>query len=166
MTTINLRDDAVTVRAALDRRVREFLDQNSDKAPSPVTCVEVGYCFVQCGYFFINFDQRVLHDRDGQWTVRIKDETEMPHWQQFAEKGFDDDHVITLPDGKQTDVWSEQKFSQSIAEMIAGAIRQAASEGVFDTLPKAPQCQIDVEDFEGLGAWPPSYDSLGRDNLL
>ena len=162
MTTINLRDDAETVRAALERRVREFLEQNSTE---PVTCVEVGYCFVQCGYFFINFDQRIPHERDGEWTGLIKDETDMPHWQQFAEKGFDEDHIITLPNGEQTDVWSEEAFSRAIAEMIAGAIKNASADGVFDKLPKAPNCEIDVEDFEGLWAWPP-FDGLGHDNLL
>lgn len=163
---IDLREDATVVRRVLEQRVSEFLSGSSD-ANKPLSAIEIGYCNVQAGWFFVNFDQRDKHDRDGNWTIRINDETEMPRWLEFTERSLESDsaQILTLLNGNQVEAWDSDDLAREIGTMLVSVVQQAGRDGVFKGLPVSETCQLDVEDFEGQWAWP-EYEELGTVNLI
>lgn len=170
--TIDLREDERELRALLVRQTGAYAAARATDGSLPkVSAIEVGYAFDQRGWFFVHFDTRPIHDRDGEWTVFLdrepfnRDLLERPDW--YAACTEADEVIFILPDGTRRPVRdvTEEEYAALLGEFIKGVMLRAKDGGVFDHLPKQNECQIDIEEFNGHWAWP-EYEQLGKSNLV
>ena len=159
MQAVDLREDGKVFRQYLEERVKQFVESAKKTANvAPISAVEVGFCYVQAGWILVHFDQRLQHERDGEWTnfneadLCLRDE-----WSKLADANIDAPVSITLHNGKKLDLpvqSSDELFASAIGRMLVEVLKTAKKEGLFDPLPKQTKWQIDVEDFNGNWAWP------------
>ena len=169
--TVDLRKDERELKSHLARQVNAYAAACSKDSSLPkASAVEVGYQFDQSGWFFMHFDTRPKHDRDGEWTAFLdrepfsRDLLERPEWYEACTA--EGDLTFIMPDGNRRvlpDGVAEEEVAALLGEFIKRLMLDAKKEGIFEKLPK-PQCQLDIEEFNGHWAWP-DYDELGKSNL-
>lgn len=164
---IDLREDAVAILAMMASRVALYLAGND--SPDPVSAVEVGFNLCQSGWVYVHFDGRPEHQRDGEWTrFDDGDLLDRPGWLEACERLEHEAVPVTLMDGSASEL-PEGADDEQICEFFGSFLRQlvlnAHAAGAFERLPKRANFQLDLEDFNGVWAWP-AFDEMGRVNLL
>ncbi len=51
-------------------------------------------------------------------------------------------------------------------ETVLAVLTDAVAAGTFAGLPLQDDCQLDVEEYDGMWAWPARHADLGRTNLI
>jgi hypothetical protein len=73
--------------------------------------------------------------------------------------------ALVLPDGTRRVLPAEGGgLAAALGDMLREVLRKARADGVFAALPKAPQCELGVEEQEGNYGWP-AYEERGQENL-
>lgn len=161
--TIDIRDDLPDFLAYITARVEQ---QKND--PTPVTRIDFGFEFGQSNWVALVFDTRVDAEPDGEWTATIDDVLlERPKWPIWSDLPEDEViHFIAL-DGQKVNVMDDPDnlICQIVGAAMKHALLQARDNGVFKALPKAPKCEMGVENLEGHYGWP-NYEDRGKENLL
>lgn len=182
---LDLRKDARTIRKFLAERVKSYIAGEAKRRGS-ISAVGITYEFAQRGWVLIHFDNRPVHERDGEITSSRKDRIKLPHWfavvkalHYFTTADFDPEWgtygrvirkrpvTIILPDGTRKNAINitENAYSAILGKLIKEVALRAKKEKCFDKLPKHPICQLDIDDFNGTWAWP-GYKQLGRTNRI
>jgi hypothetical protein len=167
--SVDLRKDAKAARKLLEQRVREYA-ANAARARRvpPVSAIVVGYCLCQDGWVIVQFDTRPAHERDGHWSsFENRDVFELPHWEAAYEAVQEKPVTFILPDGSRRVLpkgSTDEKVGAVFGRVIRDVLLRAKKDGLFDALPKRDNCQLDVEEFNGMWAWP-AYEKLGKVNL-
>jgi hypothetical protein len=52
-----------------------------------------------------------------------------------------------------------------LGEMLKAVLLKACADGVFASLPRATNCELGVEHFDGGYGWP-MYEARGQENLV
>ena len=71
MRTIDLCEDAKVFRRELESSVKSI----AAAKPASLSALEIGYSCDQSGWIFIHADERPTHERDGQWTTSIDEDS-------------------------------------------------------------------------------------------
>src|SRR5205085_1341027 len=74
--------------------------------------------------------------------------------------------ALTLPDGtrRELSAGATEQLASALGDMLRAVLLKARADGVYAGLPKAPRCELGVEEQEGTYGWPP-YEERGQDNL-
>ena len=162
---LDLRRDFADIYAHLTERVRGFDPAGSDVlgGPGPVNAIAVGFECTQAGWLVVVFDTRSDAGPDGEWTSLIEgNELDRPHWLEVGEA--DGPVSLIQVDGTETELPEDAELGEILGEMVKAVLFKARADGVFAGLPKAPGCELLIEDFDGGYGWP-DYESRGKDNL-
>jgi hypothetical protein len=166
--TVNFNDDLPRIRDFIGSRV---LAQASDR--TPISAIEFSFRLSQLCLLFLHFDTRERHDRNGeQWSGAFADEPtlEMPHWHEAFQAADGEGISFLLPSGETRSLPPGAADEEAVAAAFGDALRaialEAAADGAFAPLPLRADCQLDMEEFDGMWAWPDAYEDVGRTNLL
>jgi hypothetical protein len=166
---LDLRKDFADIYAWVDRRVQTFNPDTNDGPgdAGPITRIDIGYGFEQSGWVALVFDTRPDAEPDGEWTMHIDgNDLERPHWVSARETNEDHPLEVMLPDGSNRELppGADGELATFLGELLRGVLLKARADGLFAALPKAPQCELGVEEQEGGYGWP-VYEARGQDNL-
>ena len=169
---INLIHDLPPIRDYFADRVRA-------QAPlgEPVSAIEVGFRLDQACLIVLNLDTREQHARDGTWTTALDGPAlELPHWNKAFESARDDGISFVLLTGESRGLAAEWLNSEAVdgdgavasvfGEALLAIALDAIASGLFDPLPLRDECQLDLEEFDGMWAWPSEHEDVGRVNAI
>ncbi len=171
MDRLDLRKDFAEILAYVADRVRTF-DPKSNDGPGKgkgklVKFIEVGYQCDQSGWVALIFDTRPDAEPDGEWNAHIEGNTlDRPDWLSAFEGLEGGPLVVVLPDGKERKLrkGSFDKLTTILGELLRDVLLKAKADGILARLPKAPGCEVGVEEHDGAYGWP-VYEERGRENL-
>jgi len=169
MARLDLRQDFDEILAFISERVRSF-DPKTNDGPGKgrrVNRIDVGYQCDQAGWVCLVFDTRSNAEPDGEWNAHIEENSlERPEWLAAFEAMEDNPLLVVLPDGKERRLrrGSYDKLTTILGEILKGVLLKAREDGVFAGLPKAPRCELGIEEHDGGYGWP-VYEERGQDNL-
>ena len=168
---IDLQDDATYVRGQLAGAVAKYARLQADPVSRanhpPVTRIDLDLWMGDGGETppsaRVCFDTVVRDGWDAVWTHEGFATIEM--WQWKAD--FDAFDGISLPvrgtDGVVRTITSK-KFDQTFHRFWVDALLAARDAGVFEPLPKAPRCEMNVVNNDCGFGWP-AYDDAGLENM-
>jgi hypothetical protein len=171
---LGLRRDFEEIYAHLAHRVRAF-DPAANNGPGDgglVKRIDVGFESDQSAWVVVTFDARPDAEPDGQWTLYFAgNELKRPHWLEANEALREDDLALVLPDGSRVEIpavgfWAGRyrQLATALGGMRKGVLLRARADGLFAALPKAADCELGVEHFNGAYGWP-VYEDRGVENL-
>jgi hypothetical protein len=173
MTRLDLRQDFAEVLAYVADRVRSF-DPKANNGPGKgklVRRIDVGYQCDQSGWVALIFDTRPKAEPDGQWTLHLDEDgshnlLERPQWLAAFESLEGKGLLVVLPDGTERRLrkGSFDKLTTILGDLLKGVLLKARADGIFAALPKAPRCELGVEENDGGYGWP-VYEERGQENL-
>lgn len=164
---VNFNSDLPQIKGFIVSRVRQQAAVNE-----PISAIEFSFRLSQSCLIFLHFDARELHENDGeQWSAANEPTLEIKHWNEAFEVANNEGISFVLPSGETHSLSSEAADEEkAVAAIFGDALRtialNAAVEGVFNSLPLRPDCQLDMEEFDGMWSWPAVYEDLGRTNIL
>jgi hypothetical protein len=92
----------------------------------------------------------------------------MNHWCQAFEAAYEDRISFVLLDGKPQSI--EAGAGEKMVEVFGNALLaislDAIATGTFKPLTLSDQCELDIEEFDGMWAWPAKYEDCGKTNLI
>jgi hypothetical protein len=106
---------------------------------------------------------------DAVWTHEGFATIEFPHWGVEFDRAFE----ATTPEEKSIEVRgidgvvrtiSHAKIDQTFHRFYVDALLAARAAGVFEPLPKAPRCELEVVNNDCGFSWP-EYDDAGLENM-
>ncbi len=169
---VNLTRDLPMIRDYFADRVRA-------QAPvsEPVSAIEVGFRLDQACLIVLNFDPREQHARDGTWTAALDGPAlELPHWSEAFASACDDGISFVLLNGESRELTAQWLSSEAVdgdgavagvfGEALLAIALDAIASGLFDPLPLRDECQLDLEEFDGMWAWPSEHEDIGRANII
>jgi hypothetical protein len=168
MKRLDLRKDFSEIYAFLADRVRNF-DPVANDGPGEgglVTRIDFGFGLYQSGWVCLVFDTRPDPEPDGEWTMHIDgNDLERPRWTKVCDALDEGPVALVLPDGSRRVLPAAGGgLATALGDMLRGVLLTARADKVFATLPKAPRCELGVEEQEGDYGWP-AYEERGKDNL-
>jgi hypothetical protein len=135
-----------------------------------ISAVEVGFRLCQAGLLVLNFDVREDHKRDGTWTLALNGPTlELPNWRAAYESAQDAGVSFDLFSGEHRDIpprAGDSVIAGVFGEALLAVALDSISGGSFAALPLADNCQLDLDEFDGMWSWPKNFGDLGRVNLI
>ena len=152
--------------------IRGYISNRTEaqtRVKEPVSAITVGFRLDQACLIAIHFDTREKHERDGTWDVALDGPTlEMPHWNEAYESANDAGVSFVLLTGEAYEISSDVVDDEAVAGVFGEALLtitlDALAAGVFDPLPLRDDCQLDLEEFDGMWAWPnEAFDSEAVD---
>lgn len=170
MKTIDTRNELAALRTYFARRVAEEKAAGR-QGEGPITAIEVGLRLCQAGYVLLHFDRREPHERDGEWTSEMEPESNMQkvtRWWKGYESVEENDIRVILPDGSVAEMLAgsgDEVSAGAFGEALWMIVVDAVARGTFAGLDLAPACQLDIDEFDGMWAWPDA-DELGSANLV
>jgi hypothetical protein len=168
-TRLDLRKDFKDLYAYVVKRVKSFDPATNDGPgePGPVTYIEFGFGFEQSGWAALVIDTRPDAEPDGEWNEHIDgNDLNRPRWLAACEANEEMPLELFLPDGTEQVVpaGSGDVFAIALGDLLKSVLLRARADGVFATLPKAPKCELGVEEQEGRYGWP-AYKDRRKENL-
>ena len=164
---LDLRRDFDEIFGYVMDCVRDF-DVATIQEPDDTPCIrliEAGFESSQSGWFVLVFDTRPEAQPDGQWTTHIDGlKLERNHWVKAQAATVRGPIGLVNADGTETILAEGAELSEPIGEMIKSVLLKARADGVFCRLPLAPDCELNIEDFNGQYGWPDCEDR-GHINL-
>jgi hypothetical protein len=173
---LDLRRDFADIYAYVKDRVRT-LDLTNNHGPGKggqVKVIDVGYECDQSAWVVVVFDTRPDAEPDGEWTLYIEERNELPrpHWLQALKTVVKRGITLILPNGSPMEIPAVgsaqgryEQFGGVLGEMIKAVLLQARADGVFAALPKAADCELVVEHFNGAYGWS-AYESRREENMV
>jgi len=163
--TIDFRDDIPLIRKHLAGRVK-----SQAVVEDPVSAIVIGFQLNQAGLILVHFDTRPKHGRDGTWTLAMDGPTlKMPRWRRAYEAAERHGVSFILPDGNAKDIApgaEDAKVAGVFGKVLLASIKDALASGTFKPLKLRKNCQLDIEEFDNVWAWPTKYEDLGKTNIV
>ena len=169
MKTLDLRKDFAEFYAFVADRVRSW-DRASNDGPGEggtVARVDVGFGLDEPAWVCLVFDTRSDAEPDGEWNGHIQgNDLERPQWAEAFDAACDGEALtLILPDGARlAPVEDGDELVAAVGDMLKAVLLKARADGLFEALPRAPRCELGVEEQNGGYGWP-VYDERGRENL-
>jgi hypothetical protein len=170
MKQFDLRKDFAEVYNFVAVRAKAF-DPVTNPGPGRgkrVSRIDVGFGLYQSGWVCLVFDTRRNPEPDGEWNEYIEDTVlERPKWAKACEAVEAGPLTLVLPDGTRRELAAGDTgpLVAALGGMLRAVLLMARDDGVFSGLPKAPRCELGVEEQDGSYGWP-AYESRGTDNLV
>ena len=136
-------------------------------AGESVARVDVGFGLDEPAWVCLVFDTRPDAEPDGEWNGHIQgNDLERPHWAEALDAVFEGEPItLILPDGTRLEPTEDgDELVAAVGDMLKAVLLKARADGLFDALPRAPRCELGVEEQNGGYGWP-VYEERGRENL-
>ena len=163
--TVDFREDIPAIHKHLAARVK-----SQAEISDPISAVEIGFQICQAGLIVVHFDTRAKHKRDGSWTVAMEGPSlRVPRWCRAYEAADRHGVSFVLPDGtaKMIEPGVEDADVAGVfGRVLLAVVRDALARDTFEPLKLRKNCQVDIEEFDNMWAWPMEYEDLGRTNLI
>jgi hypothetical protein len=115
-------------------------------------------------FVMLQLDTRVRSEPDGTWTHEEFATLKRPGWRSAINAACDGKPVTAkLPGGKSQKLTGDN-LAKTFGEFFVSLLQAAKADGVWAELPRAPKCELGVEESGGEFGWPP-YNKRGRANL-
>lgn len=169
---IDLRRNAADLRAALAKFVQRYAEAQgraSKEFHPPIARIDLLYSTgdgTATPFVMLNIDTRPNSEPDGVHTHPLFDFLEFADWGaaiRYLTERETSRISIVQADGELIEC-SLGEFERHIGTMLVAVLKTARDQGLFAKLPKAPQCEMGVEDMGGGFGWP-KYEERGSDNL-
>ena len=167
--THDIREDLPRFRAYLIDQVEKHINSTTEDAL--VGIVHFGFACEQSQWVALVFDTRENPEPDGVWGGMV-DESEVlecTQWQDWEELSEEDSLVLIDIEGNAFSVRDQytdwELVSKIIGEALKASLLSARDEGLLNSLQKAENCQLGVEELEGRYGWP-LYEDRGKENLV
>ncbi len=162
---VNFVEDLPLIREYIAERVHA-----QSQIEQPISAIEVGFQLCQAGILVLNFDLREKHDRDGEWTRALDGPVlELPQWWEAYESAEEHGIEFILPTGESCRLppaAGDEMVAGKFGEALLSIALDAIAKHTFDSLNLREDCQLDIEEFDGMWAWPLSYEEVGRTNMI
>lgn len=137
----NKEKETAEIRKYISDRIADYKNKNKIKF------IELGYQFDQGGMVCVFFDTRENASPDGLWTMNL-DGNCLPrtHWPIVFEN------------------YDEKECAIMIGNLIKTTLLKLRGEGAFGSLNKHDDCELGIEEINGLFGWP-NYEDRGKENL-
>ncbi|MDZ4780532.1 MAG: hypothetical protein SGJ19_09795 [Planctomycetia bacterium] len=169
---VDLKKDMTEIRAMLVEGVRKYAEKHvHPKAKAkfgPVTAIAVVFDCGTGARVSLNFETRLDYEPDGTWTHTALVELDRPNWEQAYEALEEKGVQFILLNGNPKKLKAgtdDEKYIEVFGEALVSLLKESRDSGVFATLPRAPRCELFVEEQTGMFAWP-WYENRGKDNLI
>jgi hypothetical protein len=169
---VDLKQDMAEIRAMLVEGVRKYAEKHvhpKSKAKfGPVTAIDVLFDCGNGARVTLNFETRPDYEPDGTWTHTAFMELGRPNWEQAYEALETEAVQFILPNGKIKKLKAgveDERYIEVYGEVLVALVKEARDSGVFASLPRAPRCELGVEEEDGNFGWP-WYENRGKDNLI
>ena len=163
--TVDFREDIPAIRKYLAGRVA-----SQAEVADPISAIEIGFQINQAGLVLAHFDTRPKHKRDGHWTNFMDGPVlKRPRWRRAYEAADRHGVSFVLPDGKAKDIApgaGDEEVAGVFGGLLLAVVTDALASGTFAPLKLRKNCQLDIEEFDNMWAWPLEYEDLGRTNIL
>jgi hypothetical protein len=154
-------------------KIQRYIDKCAlaqQKIDDPITAIEFGMKLCQAGHLVLNFDVRVKHERDGEWTRSLDGPTlSMQHWSMAymnaAEYGIE---FVRLSGEKKfvAPGAGDAAVAGEFGKTLLSIIRDAKARDIFTPLRLAQECQVEILEFDWMWQWPTEQAELGKRNLF
>ena len=128
--------------------IRDYINQQIKMLDKDVKVklVEIGYQVDQCGLVKAFFGLSKDSVPDGSWTMSLADNILIrSHWPDLCES------------------IDYEELTEKIGEIIKSVLSEIRDSGGFDKMAKYPDCQLGIEEINGVYSWP-NYDDRGKEN--
>ena len=163
--TVDFREDLPAIRKHLAARVK-----SQAEVGDLISAVEIGFQICQAGLIVVHFDTRAKHQRDGSWTLAMEGPTlKVPRWRRAYEAADDHGVSFVLPDGTAKTIEpgvEDADVAGVFGKVLLAVVRDALACATFAPLKLRKNCQLDIEEFDNMWAWPMKYEDLGRTNII
>ena len=170
---VDLRKDASLLRETLRRCATRYSVGHDSGVGRPyyppVTRIDFVFSLgdgTSVPWVYLNLDTKAGSEPDGSPTHPLFELIEHPEWGMIYHYLVDnDDHRMKLimPNGKQAECNAEE-FGQIVGDLLVQSLKEARDQNVLLELPKAPRCEMGVEEYGGGYGWP-TYEQRGSENL-
>src|SRR5262245_16046962 len=154
--TVDFRDDVPLIRKHLGARTK-----SQARVADAISAIEIGFQLNQAGLILVHFDTRPKHDRDGSWTNSMDGPVlKVPRWRRAYEAAERHGVSFILPDGTAKHIApgaSDAKVAGVFGRVLLAVIKDALASGTFEPLKLRKSCQLDIEQFDNMWAWPLKY---------
>jgi hypothetical protein len=153
---LDLRQEFAELYAHVADRVRGFKPDTNDGPgePGPIQLIHVGYESSQLAWAVIVFDTRPDAAVDGEWNSYIEGNLlERPRWLEADEANLDGPITVVQLDGSVIELPAESELPALLGEFVTAVVVKARADGIFEPLPKGPNCRISIEHHEGAYGW-------------
>jgi hypothetical protein len=170
MKRLDLRKDFTEVYSFVADRVKSF-DPAANPGPGRgqrVSRIDVGFGVYESGWVCLVFDTRRSPEPDGEWNEYIEETVlERPRWARACAAVEIGPLTLVLPDGGRRALagGDTQSLVTALGDLLRAVLLKARDDGLFAVLPKAPRCELGVEEQEGSYGWP-AYELRRTDNLV
>lgn len=171
MLTLDLRPDAVAIRAMVNDGVRDYSAKHvaagTAKKHPPVSRLDLTYSLgdsESTPWVMLNFDTKPGGEPDGTPTHGGFAELERESWLPAVQAVCDEEKVDVVNLDGRTKRCDDAALGQVIGELLVSILREARAAGVFTNLPKVQRCELGVEESNGEFGWP-TYEDRGKDNV-
>jgi hypothetical protein len=167
---VDIRNDIPDFLDYIRRRVAAHVAAAKKlKRPKKVGRIDFGFEFGQGNELWLIFDTRSDAEPDGQWTTQVGmvKSLKRPDWPIWHELPESEIVYFIDADGKKINVMNnpDKTICKIVGDAMKRALLAARESGLFEKLPKAPRCEMGVENMEGFYGWP-KYEERGKENLV
>jgi hypothetical protein len=172
VTTIDLCQDAIAIRAMLTEAVRTYVRKHlaatTAKNHPPVTRIDMTFSLgdsQSTPWVHLNFDTKPGSEPDGDPSHWGFGQLERDSWLPAVQAVCDAEKVeVVQLDGKTREC-DAGEFGRQIGDFLVSMLKEARAAGLFAALPRAERCELGVEDpTSGEFGWP-NYEDRGKENL-
>jgi hypothetical protein len=170
--TVDLREDAKAIRAMLAEAVRSYsgmhLAASTANSHAAVTRIDLTFSLgdsESTPWVHLNFDTKPGSNPDGAPTHPGFGQLDRDAWLSAVQAVCEEEKVVVVNMDGTTRECDDAGLGQQIGGFLVAVLKEARAAGVFAPLPKAPRCELGVEDpTTGEFGWP-RYEERGNENL-
>lgn len=173
VVTVDLQEDAITVRSMIEVAVQKYSDEcqrvNPSKGFLPVTRIDLTFSLGDSRsipWVHLNFDTTPGSEPNGKPTHPAFGQCHFESWLPAVQAVCEGENVelVKLDDARQK--CDAVVLGQQIGLFLLSLLKETQAAGVFAQLPKAHRCEFGVEDpTTGEFGWP-NYEDRGKENLI
>jgi hypothetical protein len=173
MVTIDLRKDAVDLRAMIQGAVRKYSVKHraprTAKKHPPVTRIDLIFSLADgeaAPWVHLHFDTKPGSEPDGDPTHPDFAELERGNWLPAVKAVCEDEKVSVIQHTGKRRKCGDAELTETIGSFLVDMLLVARADGVLAELPRGARCELGVEDpMTGEFGWP-AYEDRGKKNLV
>jgi hypothetical protein len=172
VVTVDLRQDAIAVRALLIDAVKDYSEKHTvtstAKQHSAISRIDLSFSLgdsESTPWVHVNLDAKAGGEPDGNPSRPDFARLDCESWLPAVQAVCNEERVAVVRLNGETEECGSDELGRQIGEFLVKVLLDARAAGTFASLPKSHRCELGVEDpTTGEFGWP-NYDDRGKENL-